>query len=119
MATFLQWFVNITLEKKRWPKEKGLLRKTEYVPSQEFDLALLMGTQFCMGIGAGKPKLGAQIIGDSLENIGWTVESTKSFLELFSRTEQTIINRHDELPWEALVNQQLNPSNKKSTSNFI
>lgn len=103
MSRLVEWYVAKQLNSMGWPRAKGLLRKVYYVPTQLVDLSVGQGLQICMGLGAGRPEMGARVIADAFLDNPWTSESTTGVLEMLSEGDDDIARHPDLSPWTAIL----------------
>lgn len=103
MSRLVKWYVAEQLNSMGWPRAKGLLRKVSYVPTQLVDLSVGQGLQACMGLGAGRPEIGARVIADVFGDNPWTSESTAGLLEALSEGDEDIARHPDLSPWTAIL----------------
>ncbi len=102
MSRLLHWYVADQLHSRGWPKRKGFLREP-YAPAELVDQTLEQGLQLCMGLGAGRPELGARLIADAFPDNPWTGPSSDKLQDDLSRVGLRAIARHREIsPWSAL-----------------
>jgi len=56
-----------------------------------------------MGLGAGRPEMGARVIADAFLDNPWTSESTTGVLEMLSEGDDDTARRPDLSPWTAIL----------------
>ena len=103
MSRLVHWYVARQLNNMGWPKAKGLFRKVYHVPTLVVDLTVEQGLQFCMGLGAGRPELGARVIADAFLNNPWTPESTTALLGKLSGADEDVARNRGLSPWKAIL----------------
>lgn len=101
--SFVLWYVERQLNNAGWPRSKGLFRKVNYVSTDLVDAVVEQGLEICMGLGAGRPSLGARVIADAFMNNPWTPNSTAGLLEHLNVAGGDVARHSDLSPWKALV----------------
>ena len=102
MSRFQFWFIAGQLKSMGWPKTKGLINRKEFVDTIIVDGAVEFATHVCIGLGAGRPRLGVALLADTFGNKPWTKESTEGLLQDLEKGTEEIDGHPELLPWKAL-----------------
>lgn len=110
MSGFQSWFVADQLKSMGWPKTDGTLAAEQYVETRLVDLSVERTIMVSVGLGAGRPQLGAALLADTFENNSWTAESTAELLQTLRGGGSRVEGNPELLPWTALyASQRMRP----------
>lgn len=77
MSIFGFYFVKNLLREAGWPRKKGILRK-DVVDTTILDGAIDQMVDWAAAIGAGRPKLGLQVLAEMFRDRDWTSDNAPS-----------------------------------------
>lgn len=110
MSGFQSWFVADQLRSMGWPRTDGVLAGEEYVETHLVDISVERAIMVSVGLGAGRPQLGAALLADTFEDNPWTAESTAELLQQLRGGGSRVEGDPELLPWTALyASQRMEP----------
>jgi hypothetical protein len=107
--TFPEFFLFGMLRAAKWPRQAGLLKKTLVVDPRIVDHLRVQLVEIGVALGAGRPRLAAQLLADILGNQDWDAEP---FSELSTNLSSELgwsglSASSSVLPWECMVRTHL------------
>lgn len=94
---FPNWFILRFLAELGWPRKQGFLRKRYMVDAILLDSALTQLVRVAMGLGAGRPKLGARLIADLFSSRDWRSQGPGDLFEMIDWSDDLFPS--DPGPW--------------------
>ena len=95
---FTTWFVVNFLAGLGWPRRKGFFRRQYVVSASLVDQSIIQLVRVAMGLGVGRPVLGAQLIADLFSARNWEAQGTAELFEMIDWSD-VVENRPDAAPW--------------------